>query len=172
MAAVRAVAALLVVLAAAGAALADGDPRFIPARVASRVRPQTPGQGAAEELKRRSTLPDFTYEPLDWWSDWLRPIKPEAGKKQKTTICGETGDVDYKLPELLPAQTAAIKASWKMPTTLGEARVRFFLDSACTVFNESVNNVQWSETTTVLEAGTKYTYLELDDGGTTMWYPQ
>ncbi|GBF90369.1 hypothetical protein Rsub_02475 [Raphidocelis subcapitata] len=187
MAAARALATLLA-LAAAGSALAD-EPRLKPVRIVSRVRQEAPDPGAGVEALGQSAAPlSFDYEPLDWWSDWFNPIKPEAGKKQKTTIhvsnhgdtavpkgtilsiwanrttpakCGETGDVDYKLPELLPFQTKAIKASWQMPDTPGEAQVRVFLDSACTVFSGSADYVQQSFTTTVVEAGSKYVYLQL-----------
>ncbi|GBF99799.1 hypothetical protein Rsub_12239 [Raphidocelis subcapitata] len=159
MAAARALAALLA-LVAAGSALAD-EPRVKPVRIVSRVRQEGPAHGAGVEAKGRSAGPmSSDYDYLDWWSDWFSPIKPEAGGKQRTTFCGETGDVDYKLPEILPLQTKVIKASWKMPDTPGEAQVRVFLDSACTVFIGSAEYAD-SYTTTVVEAGTKYAYLQL-----------
>ncbi|GBF90368.1 hypothetical protein Rsub_02474 [Raphidocelis subcapitata] len=167
MAAARALAALLV-LAAAGSALAD-EPRVKPVRIVSRVRQEAPAHGAGVEALGRSGPLNSDYYYLDCWSDWFNPIKPEAGGKQQATFyvtnwggkCGETGDVDYTLPELLPLQTKAIKAAWKMPDTPGEAQVRVFLDSACTVFSGSADYVQWAYLTTVVEAGSKYAYLQL-----------
>ncbi|GBF91240.1 hypothetical protein Rsub_03560 [Raphidocelis subcapitata] len=185
----RALVALLV-LAAASAALAD-EPAFQPARIVSRFEaPQEPAGGAGPASLQRANLQN-SDPGLHMWSEFFWPVKPEAGKKQKTTIwvinrrdkvipagtivsiwankteqpkCGETGDVNYKLPELLPLQTKAIKASWKMPETTGKAKVAIFLDSACTVFNEFYwfNTVIWS--TTVVEAGTKYAFLQASKG--------
>jgi hypothetical protein len=48
-----------------------------------------------------------------------------------------------------------------MPDTPGEAQVRVFLDSACTVFSGSADYVQWAYLTTIVEAGSKYAYLQL-----------
>ncbi|GBF91239.1 hypothetical protein Rsub_03559 [Raphidocelis subcapitata] len=181
----RALVALLV-LAAASAVLA-GDPAFQPVRIVSRLEPQKPAGGAGPAARQQTTAQSLDYPYLDIWSDWLSPVQPEAGKKQKTTIyatnygdkpvpagtivsiwanrterarCGETGDVNYKLPELLPLQTKAIKVAWKVPETPGQAIVFIFLDSACTVFNESYRWTQYTFCTTVVAAGTKYTYLQ------------
>ncbi|GBF92676.1 hypothetical protein Rsub_05045 [Raphidocelis subcapitata] len=143
---------------------AAADERLTPVRIVSRVGPQKPAPGATQESLRRPTPQDiFDDKPLEFDSDWLTPIGPEAGGKQKATICGESGDVNYKLPKLLPRQTTTIKASWKVPDTPGKARVRFFIDSACAVFNESADFEQWTAPTTVLEAGTKYALLYLQN---------
>ncbi|GBF96760.1 hypothetical protein Rsub_09616 [Raphidocelis subcapitata] len=179
----------LVVLVTAGAALAD-EPAFKPARiVSSRFEPQKPAaDGARPARPERATPQDEVYPTLGVWSDYFTPIRPEAGKKQKATIyitnsgdqCGEKGEVNYKLPELAPLQTKAIKASWKVSETPGEAVVLVFIDSACTAFNSSAEYGQWFFNTMVVEAGTKYAYLEVatpystlvgGDGGFTPTHP-
>ncbi|GBF97626.1 hypothetical protein Rsub_10502 [Raphidocelis subcapitata] len=177
MAAVRALAALLV-LVAVGAALADDEPRMKPARIVSRFEQQKPGPGATQQSTKQFSVQSFTELPLSLSSDWIRPIEPEAGKKQQATfyitnageqpvpagtICGERGDVDYKLPELLPLETKAIKASWKVPDTPGGAVLTVFIDSACTVFNQSDSERQ-TLGYTVVPTGTKYAFLYRNRG--------
>ncbi|GBF96761.1 hypothetical protein Rsub_09617 [Raphidocelis subcapitata] len=182
----------LVVLVTAGAALAD-EPAFKPARLVSRFEPQKPAAGGARSAppERPTVQPaeqEEVYPTLDAWSDYFTPIRPEAGKKQKATIyitnsgdqCGDKGESNYKLPELAPLQTKAIKASWKVSETPGEAAVLVFIDSACTAFNSSAYFGQRFFYTMVVEAGTKYAYLEVattfrsladEDGGFTPTHP-
>ncbi|GBF88598.1 hypothetical protein Rsub_01313 [Raphidocelis subcapitata] len=186
----------LVVLVTAGAVLAD-EPAFKPVRiVSSRFAPRKPAADGARPARPEGATPqDEVYPTLGVWSDYFTPIRPEAGKKQKATIyitnygdkpvpadtiCGDKGEVNYKLPELAPLQTKAIKASWKVPDTPGEAVVLVFIDSACTTFNSPAEYGQRFFYTTVVEAGTKYAYLEVatpfssladGDGGFTPVFP-
>ncbi|GBF97628.1 hypothetical protein Rsub_10504 [Raphidocelis subcapitata] len=85
MAAVRALAALLV-LAAAGAALADGAPLMKPVRIVSRFEQQKPGPGATQGFTKQFSVQSFTKMPLELGTGWLTPFQPEAGKKQKATL--------------------------------------------------------------------------------------
>ncbi|GBF89808.1 hypothetical protein Rsub_02512 [Raphidocelis subcapitata] len=151
-----------------GAVLAD-EPAFKPARLVSRFEAQLPAADGARSARPEDTrVLDVGYT-ADYYSDWFIPIRPEAGKKQKATLyftnwgdkCGDTGEVNYKLPELAPLQTKAIKASWKMPDTPGVAVVLVFVDSACTAFNQTGEEGQASFYTTVVEAGTEYAYLQV-----------
>ncbi|GBF97627.1 hypothetical protein Rsub_10503 [Raphidocelis subcapitata] len=180
MAAVRARAlAALLVLVAVGAGLADDEPLMKPARIVSRYEQRKPGAGAIKDFTKQFNVQSFTELPLALGTGWLTPVQPEAGKKQQATlyiinvgdqpvpagtICGESGDVDYKLPELLPLETKAIKASWKVPDTPGEASLTIFIDSACTVFNQS-DSEQQTLGYTVVPTGTKYAFLYRNRGG-------
>ncbi|GBF99407.1 hypothetical protein Rsub_12340 [Raphidocelis subcapitata] len=154
--AARVLAACLL-LAAASAALASG---YAPSR-----RP--PGEGAGTF----SATPDSaSTDPFYWRFDWPIPINPEAGKTQKTTLCGEAGDAVYKLQELLPLQTKLLKVSFKAPDTLGAATLRIFVDSGCTAFNGSAEENQDTLEIAVVAAGTKYVYLELAAIPIGEWY--
>ncbi|GBF96754.1 hypothetical protein Rsub_09610 [Raphidocelis subcapitata] len=143
----------LVVLVTAGAVLAD-EPAFKPARLVSRFEARKPspsprGGRAALGLY----ILNMGYQVV--------PAGAIVSIWANKTTCGEKGDVNYKLPELAPFQTKAIKASWKVSETPGEATVQVFLDSACTAFSSSADLGQWLFYTMVVEAGTKYAYLEV-----------
>ena len=105
-----------------------------------------------------------TRQPCPAALAWHPPTNSPASNSSNlppTPQCGDTGEVNYKLPELAPLQTKAIKASWKMPDTPGVAVVLVFVDSACTAFNQTGEEGQASFYTTVVEAGTEYAYLQV-----------
>ncbi|GBF96588.1 hypothetical protein Rsub_09334 [Raphidocelis subcapitata] len=148
--------------------------------------------GAAGPLSADGAVPNYIFSdsPLQWWSLYPVPIKPEVGGKRSLTMyivnvggavipkgtvvsfwanrtipakCGETAgaDAEYKLPELKPYQTYALKATVPYSSDLTAGAVAWtniFIDSMCTAWKKSDEDNQFPYYTDVVAKGTEYAY--------------
>ncbi|GBF96597.1 hypothetical protein Rsub_09343 [Raphidocelis subcapitata] len=90
--------------------------------------------------------------------------------------CGETADADaeYKLPELKPYETYALKATVPYSSDLmpgAVAKLNIFIDSTCTAWNQSAEHNQDSYSKNVVAKGTDYAFVQTHLGPRLEEYP-